>query len=274
LIKRCACIFLSITCLVEQGWTLYTKPWLGDVYEFQLDAAFTYDRYRKVQGASDQLKHPSNDKLYALDLGFTASDSIDFQAELEFAATPRQSFGWRSFALQGRYLWLNDVEGDPCSIITALNVREVSGHSVRDVSSPYHYYFNAELNTSIGKEWSSDGLWTMRTYGLTAIGMANRGSPWLKGTGVFETNILDTHRFLFDVESYFGLGSKKHIDVDHFHGWARVHHQSIDLGVAYAYHMQIWGTVGLKYAYRIFAKSFPEHVYFVTLFYRLPFSLF
>lgn len=274
MIKKYALLLWGSICCVEQGWALYTKPWLGDTYAFQLDAAFIYDRYKKVQGAAVQLKHPSNDKLYTLGLGFTVSDTVDLQAEVEFAATPRQPFGWRSVALQGRYLWLNDIKGDPCSVITAINVREVSGHSVRDVSSPYHYYFNAELSSSIGKEWSSKGWWTICTYGLGAIGTANRGSPWLKYMGVFEANIYDAHRFLFDVESYFGLGSKKHVDVDRFHGWARVHHQSIDLGAAYAYHMQIWGTLGVKYAYRVFAKSFPEHVNFITFFYHLPFSLF
>jgi hypothetical protein len=244
------------------------------VYGFTLDAAFAYDRYRKVQDASVQLKHPSNDKLYALDLGFTASDSLDFQAELELADTPRQPLGWRSAAFQGRYLWLNDVEGDPVSLTTGIHVRSVSKHSVRDVSSPYHYYLNFELHSAIGKEWSKDGNWTMHMYGLAAIGQANRGSPWLKGLGAWEANLANRHRFLLDFAGYFGLGSKKHVDVDHFHGWARVHHQSIDLGAGYAYHMQIWGTLALKYAYRIFAKSFPENVHFITLSYHLPFSLF
>jgi len=286
LIKKCALIsnvtnnvifgitLIGFACVIDQGWTLHTKPWFGDIYAFELDSAFTYSRYHKVQDASVQLRHPSNDKLYSLDLGFTPSDYVDIDAEVEFADTPRQSFGWRSIALQGRYLWLNDVEGDPCSLISALNIREVSKHSVRDVSSPYHYYLNFEFNTAIGKEWSNKGAWTMRTYGLGALGMANRGSPWLKGIGIWETNLFDRHRFQLGIEGYFGLGDKKHVDVDHFHGWAKVHHQSIDLAVAYAYHMQIWGTFGLRYAHRIFAKNFPEHVNFITLFYHLPFSLF
>jgi hypothetical protein len=274
LIKKFAIIFLGSACLIEQGWPLHTKPWLGNVYEFEWDGAFTYSRYHKVQDASVQLKHASNDKLYAWDLGFTASDSMDIQAEVEFADTPRQCFSWRSVALQGRYLWLNDVEGDSCSVITGFNIREVNRRSVRDVSSPYHYYLNFELNTAIGKEWSNDNSWTMRTYGFGALGTANRGSPWLKAMGVWEANVRDTHRFLLDIEGYFGCGDKKHVDVDHFHGWARVHHQSIDLAIGYAYHMQIWGTWGLRYAHRIFAKSFPEHVNFITLFYRLPFSIF
>lgn len=273
-IKKSAFILLSSAFLAPQACALHTKPWLGNGYEFELDSAFTYSRYRKVQDASVQLRHPSNDKLYALDLGFTASDAMDFEAEMEFADTPRQSLGWRSAALQGRYLWLNDIEGDPCSLITGLNVREVSKHSVRDVSSPYHYYLNFELNTAVGKEWSSQGLWTMRAYGLAALGQANRGSPWLRGLGVWEGNIRDRHRFLFDIDGYFGLGNKGHVDVDRFHGWARVHHQSIDLGLGYAMHMQIWGTLGIKFAYRLFAHSFPEHVYFLTFFYHLPFSFF
>ena len=68
-------------CYSAQGYSLYTKPWVGNVYEFEWQSAFTYSRYHKVQDASVQLSHPSNDKLISLDLGFTASPRLDIQAE-------------------------------------------------------------------------------------------------------------------------------------------------------------------------------------------------
>jgi hypothetical protein len=253
---------------------LYTKPWLGNVYELEWQGAFTYSRFHKVADAAVQLKHPFNSRFYLMDLAFTASAVFDMQAEIEFADTSRQSFEWQSVALQGRYLWLNDIIGDPCSLITGVNARAVHRHSLHDPSCPYHYEYNFELTTAIGKEYSNEGDWTMRTYGLGGIGIANQGSPWLRALGVWQINRNDRHRFNLGINGYFGMGHKRHVNVNHFNGWAHVHHQSIDLSAGYEYHMQIWGTVGLQYAYRIFANSFPEHVNFITLFYRLPFSFF
>ena len=155
----------------------------------------------------------------------------------------------------------------------AAKYSRVLGHSLRDVSCPYASYFNAELTTALGREWSKEGFWTSRTYGFAALGMANQGAPWLRALGAWEVNWTDRHRLMLGFQGYFGFGGKKHVDVEHFHGWSHVHHQSIDLGIGYAYHTLIGGTIGFNYAHRVFAKSFPQNVNFFTFFYCLPFSL-
>ena len=254
--------------------SLETKPWLGNVYEWQLQGAFTYSRYAKVDDASMQLSHPSNDKFYVMDLSFTPSESFDFEAEMEFADTPRQSLGLQSYALQGRYLWLNDISGDVCSLISGFNVREASRRSLHDVSCPYHSDFNFELTTAAGKEWSKQEWWISRCYGLLGLGIANHGAPWLRAMAIFEANRNNRNRLMVALEGYFGFGPKRHPDVDHFDGWGKFHHQSIDCAVGYAHHLPVWGTLGLRYAYRLFANTFPAHVNFITFYYQFPFSLF
>lgn len=261
-------------CVLGTVSALDVKPWLGNVAECELQTAFTYSRYDKVQGATPQLKSTSNDKLIRLDLGMSILSSCDVQLEAEFADTPRQSWGMRSVALQARALWLNDIAGDPCSVVTSFNIRGVSGHSLHDVSSPYHAQVNFELNSSVGKEWSRKGVWTMRTFGLAGVGMANRGFPWLRGIGGWEANWQDTHRLGLFIHGYFGLGDKRRVNIEHFNGWAQFAHRSIDLCTAYAYQFGVWGTLSVQYAYRIFAKTFPERVNFFTICYCLPFSFF
>jgi hypothetical protein len=268
-------IFLFILASLSiSGWGLDKKPWLGDVYEAEWLVDFTYSRYHKVQDAIKQLTHTSNDKLYATALSFTASESLDLQMEVELADTPRMPFGWRSVAFQTRYRWLNDIAGDSFSIVSGFDVRAASSHSLRDVSSPYHANANFEFTSAIGKEWSKGASWSGRTFGFMGVGLGNRGAPWLRFLGVWESNLFDAHRFLLGLEGYFGFGGKKRVDIDHFYGWAPFQHESLDLSLGYAYHMPIWGTLGVRYAYRVFAQSFPEHVQFITLFYRLPFSIF
>ncbi len=254
--------------------SLETKPWFGNVYECIFDASYTYSRYSKVQGAAVQLRSPSNDQRVALDLSIPPSEMWDVQAEIEFVNTPRQSWGYRSAAIQGRARWLNDICGDPVSLTTGLNVREVSSKSLRDVSSPYHAKFDIELNTAVGKEWSEGSHWTMRTWGFAGVGIGNQGSPWITALGVFEKNWDDHHRTLFFAEGYFGFGEKEHVNVKHFHGWGRFHHQSIDLGLAYQYHFHLYGDITVLYAHRVFAHVFPEHVNFFTIAYKIPFSCF
>ena len=254
--------------------TLETKPWLGTVWEFDFSAAYTYSRFSRVDGASAQLKHPFNDQLVTLDIGFTPSEMWDVRAEVEVVNTPRQSWGYRSAAVQGRVQWLDDISGDPLSLTSGLNMREVSTVSLRDISCPYHSVVDFELTTAIGKEWSKGCHWTMRTWGNVGIGMANRGYPWLSAQGVVEKNWNNHHRAILFADGYIGFGPKQHVDVNHFHGWAKYHHQSVDLGVGYQYHFDLWGDITVSYAYRVFAHTFPERVNFFTIAYQVPFSLF
>lgn len=263
--------FVIISC---SAFALETKPWLGNEYEFDFQSSFIYSRYHKVEGASKQLKGVSNDYDLFLDVGFTPLDTCDVRAEIEFADTPGQSFNWRSVALQSRYQWLDDISGDPVSFTTGFNVRGVPEHSLRDVSCPYASYANFELTGSIGKEWSKGGEWTMRTYGFVSLGIANQGSPWTEELAMWQFNWQDTHALFLFAEGDFGFGNKQHVNVKHFNGWGKIQHQSVDLGLAYRYRINIWGTLTLSYAYRVFAHNFPERVNFFMLSYLLPFSLF
>ncbi len=266
--------WVLLICCPFSAFTLQTKPWLGNKYEFDLESVFIYSRYRKVEGASRQLTRPSNDYDLFFDVGFTPYSTMDVRAEIELAETPRQNFNWRSAAIQARYQWLDDISGDPISFTTGVNVRAVPHHSLRDVSCPYASYANYELTAAVGKEWSQEGDWVMRTYGYASIGIANHGSPWSQALATWQFNWQDTHAlFLFGLGD-FGFGDKQHVNVHHFNGWGKFLHQSVDVGIVYRYCTGIWGAISVSYAYRVFAHNFPEHVNFFAVAYTLPFSLF
>ena len=267
-----SCFSIAIALSASPCFALETKPWLGNIYEFEFLSAITYSRYNKVEGARVQLKSPSNDMDYLFDLSFTPLAQLDVQAELELANTPRQSFGVRSGALQARYQWFDDIAGDPVSFTTGVNVRGVTHKGLKDVSCPYASYANFELTFALGKEWSEEGMWTMRTYGFAAVGIANQGYPWTQELFVFQRNWNDVHRLTLFAEGLFGFGNKQHVNVRHFKGWGKVQHQSIDLGIAYGHTLGVYGIISIGYAHRVFAHNFPEHVNFVTLCYQVPFS--
>jgi hypothetical protein len=253
---------------------LQKEPWLGDFWEFELDSAYTLSRYHTVSKAKKPLKHPANDHLIYIDLGVAPSVSWAVDVDFELVDTPRRPFGFQSAALQYRYQWLDDISGDPLSVTTGLSFREVFSKSVRDINCPYHSYANAEINLSLGKEWADPPFWKYRSYLFTALGMANRGSPWARARFVWGYNHKDQQQWELFAEGYFGFGQKQEVNIDHFHGYASIRHQSIDAGIAYRYFFTLWGSLGLEYAYRLYAHSFPAHVNFFTVRYQLPFSLF
>lgn len=266
---------LSLSCAAPLCATaLYVDPWFGDIYEFNFRTNYTYSRYSHVQNSRPQLKSPSNDQRFAFSLEMPPSDKFDVEFEIEFVDTPRQSWGLRSYAGQFRFLMLNDVEGDPISLTAGVNVRGVSRNSLRDVSSPYHSNTNFELNSAVGKEWSYRKYWTMRAFGFAGVGIANHGSPWLRTLAAFEGNVVDKHQYQVFTESYWGFGSQHRVNVDDFHGYAKIHHQSIDVGAGYSYLFDVWGSINFTYAFRVYARSFPEYVNFFALTYNLPFSFF
>lgn len=253
---------------------LEMKPWLGDFLEFQFQTAYTYSNYSKVNNACRQLSSTSNDQFLDFRLVLPAWPTISVDMELEFADTPRQPFGYRTYAVQARYEFLDDIEGDPVSLVASFNYRNVSSTSLHDVSAPYHAKNNYEVNVSIGKEWDQRAWWIYRVFGFFALGIANKGSPWTTGLVSFEGNIADQHRWRVYMDSYIGYGAQKDVNIECFDGYASIQHRSVDLGAGYSYILGIWGKLSLDYERRVYAHSFPQNVNFLTVSYCLPFTVF
>lgn len=253
---------------------LETKPWLGNPYEMGLGIRGAYSRFVRVQNASIQPSTPCNEYNFFFDLKGTIASKMDLQAELELAQTPKQPFNVRSASLQWRYQWLNDIAGDPLSVTWGLNVRAVPGHALKDVSCPYAANGNYAGTVAVGKEWSREGSWVMRTYGLGLIGWGNHGSPWAQVLFLWEKSWKSAYCLSLFSLGDFGLGNRQRVNVNRFYGWGPFSHQSIDVGASFSYQMAVWGTVSFSYAYRPFARNFPEHLQSVTMGYELPFSPF
>jgi len=253
---------------------LEIDPWLGNLWEFKFVPSYTYSRFRDVQNGHPQLKAPFNVHLPAAGFGFAFTPSWAFDVDIEFADTPRQSMGYRSSGYQIRHEWLNDIVGDFTTFTTGFNVRGVSRHSLKDISCPYHSDFNFELTGALGKEWNKAAEWTTRVFGFAAVGIANHGFPWTRFVVSLEKNAWHCHRFGAFLNGYLGFGPHERVNTSHFHGYAFIRHQSLDVGGRYAYVFDVWGHLDFIYTRRVYARSFPENVNFFTLSYTLPFCFF
>ena len=249
-------------------------PWIGDVYEFELNTGFYYSQYSKINHAIQQPSYSYNNYVTESSLGFVPSENVDVELELNMARTPGQTYGFRSAALQARYLFWDDIAGDLFSLNLGLNTRVVTGRAVKDVSSPYASYWNGEATVSIGKEFTKDEDWKTRGYLFTSIGVANHGSFWNRYKAAFELRIMDSQSIEAFSLGYFGYGSEKDINIDHFKGWGFIRHHSVDVGAKYSYMPGFLGVLSLSYACRVWAYSYPTREQAIQVSYNLPFSIF
>lgn len=254
------------------AFSLEKQPWLSDVYEFHFLGGYAYSRFNKVEGAVDQLTSPFNVHLLFGGLDFSFSPEWSIDADVEFSDTTRTSFGFRSFAIQGRYLWLDDIIGDWISLTTGGSIRVTSPTFLKDVSCPSHGNVDMEANISIGKEFDSLQFWRFRLWGFGVIGIANRGSPWIRGGAFVEANLDDTHKWALFLLGSHGYGRKRTINIADFRGYGRIRQKNIDIGIRYGYRMSVWGTLRGEYMRRVKASLYPENVNTFVISYLLPFS--
>ncbi|MDX8431536.1 MAG: hypothetical protein SNF33_07045 [Candidatus Algichlamydia australiensis] len=252
--------------------SLHYDPWFGQTWLFYLTPSYTYDHYPDVDNGTR--KYSSDDNLIKGNLNFSFLPQWDIQFEGIFASTQKLSWGMQAIGTSLRYLQCNDVEGDPVSLTFNGSLFYVPVRSQKDPSTPFHATLNLELGAALGKEIDKIYNWRYRFWGYGGIGVANRGAPWARGILALDARIYTQHLFRLFGHGYFGMGGVEEVNIDRLRGYANIAHQSVDLGLRYAYEFEIWGNFSVEYFYRVFAHSFPECMHSITVAYTLPFSLF
>lgn len=266
-------IFLLISLILGSSiFTLEKAPWFGDVYEFHFLSKYTYYYFTKVDAATVQLDSSSNNHLAHFNISFPPSLQWSIDSDMEFIQTPRQDFGFRSVAFQARYLFKDDILGDPLSLALGSNFRVVSSESLKDVSTMYHSDADFEFNLAFGKEFSKLDYWRFRFWLYGAIGIATQGSPWIRGYFSLDGNLNERRKWSLFIDAMHGYGKKQIVDVFNFDGYGKIRERNIDIGFRYGYRLSVWGTLSFEYKRRVLAKRCPENVSFFSVSYLVPFS--
>jgi len=265
-------LFFLIIYIPTLGFSLESKPWFGDIYQFIWKTQYAYSHFSTANGSLKPLERSYNDNLLCSDLELSYNPQWDVDVDIEFIDTPIQSFSFSSTALQLRYLLMDDVVGDAVSLVLGGGARYVSSRSLKDISIMYHGNMNFEASLSIGKEFNSFQMWDCRLWGYGALGLANRGSLWLKGQFFAEGNILDKHYFTLGSLFLRSYGNKKYLDEDNFNGYGKIRQKSLDVLLRYGLKMSVWGTLYFEYKRRVIAKVCPSNVNTYSIIYKLPFS--
>lgn len=262
-----------------------TMPWFNKNVEIELRSTYLFQTYPSIQSAHHFKRYSSSDHF--LTLGAETSipgialtymglpdwiGAVDGEIEVELAGTNHRHFGFDSATATLRNQWLDDVIGDPVSLVTGITAIQACQESLRDPSSFHHGKIEGEFHLSIGKEITSSSTWTSRFWGFGSFGCADIGSPWIRGNLNWEHLFCDQRSLIrIFANTLWGLGNRE-FNLNSFHGYGPIKHQSIDIGLRYSYNFDIWGVAALEYSYRPFARNFPQHVNRILVNYTFPYG--
>src|SRR5437868_908175 len=128
-------------------------PWFGNIYEAELRASGLYQNYDRISSGHHTYKRNANDYF------LTLSAEYPFKRYSgEFEATgarthKQQPIRLDNVRITGRYLWTDQLEGDPFNIVSGIIVDLPLTHAVHDPSSFHHGHIEGELNVAFGKKY-------------------------------------------------------------------------------------------------------------------------
>lgn len=250
---------------------LQISPWFGDIYRFYWDSRYSYSYFDRLADSDQNV--PSSNQVFTNSLEVSCAPQWSIDVDLELAQTPRQNFGYRSFAFQIRYLLLDDILGDLVTCTTSLSFRLPSGISLGDISSPHHGNIDFQGMFSLGKEFEITSYTKMRIWGSFLAGISNNtASPWVGGHGVFAVNYEGYSKFFVILDGRHGYGRNTTVDVRSFRGYGNVRYRFLDLTLMYSYKTDYWGSFSVAYKRRLLAGRAPSQIDQVFVNYSLPFS--
>ena len=257
-------------CLTVAGsYAIEYQPWVGDQYEFEWRNSLLNRSYSKVAEGSDLINRSSDDVFFKSSLSNALKPNFSLELEAEVAYTREQRPNFDHLSLAGRYVLSDDLAGDSATFTVGAVFTRAMHKSLKDIDSFHHGISEVEFFTSFGKELSIAGeRWGSRLWGVVGFGTAiQKGSPWWRGRLAFDTRIRDVHEIGVFGHALFGLGSKK-LHIHDFKGYGPIRHQSLDIGLRYAYLIPYYGNFNLEYSYRVYARNFPAraHQVLVTFF--------
>lgn len=258
-------LFLFLIFFPVAGWTTQYLPWLGNFGELEWRNGMRFQTYHHLLHGSKPRPYASDDLFLESSL---ATALFNFGLELEIiGANTRRQHGIDQFKVTGRYVWKDDVAGDPFSLLTGVSFIQSFEPSLHDPSSFHHGRTQGEIFLSIGKEFCTefyDDLeyeidWNSRGWVMLAMGSATlQGSPWQKMMIAYEKRFGLKHEVRLFAKGLRGLGHKN-LRQDHFDGYGSIRHGSVDIGLRYTYLIEFFGSASIEYTNRVYAHNFPAH---------------
>lgn len=240
------------------------EPWIGTYFEFEWRTALRCQKFHFLACPDSLRSYRSNDLFLNTSLSVAVKPQFSIEAEAVAASTRRQSGGIDHIRINGRYVFLDDIAGDPLTVTFGAGLIQGFNRSYKDKGAFHHGHSEAEIFLSAGKERTEGMRWISRWWGMLGIGCAERGSPWIRFNASFAQRFKKKHELEIFAHTLWGLGHKN-LHPSHFGGYGPVQHQSVDLGFAYRYLIDFFGNVAIEYSKRVHVRNFPADAYQLRL---------
>lgn len=268
-LRRCLCLITLATANMLS--CVDFKPWLPDMYVFEWRNSLSYQTYPSIAKGRHIRKFSSDDCFLNTSLA-SSKDEYGLELEAAEAFTRSQRGSIDNLRASLRYSILDDIAGDPISLTAGSSYIQAFNWSVKDISSFHHGKYEGELFVSIGKEHAWGEVWVNRWWTAAVIGMAEKGSPWLRLNLGYDFRIKANQECKLFVHTLWGLGSKE-IHPDHFKGYGPIQHRSVDLGFRYTYLLEYVGSFSFGYAARVYAYNYPAYAHNFQIEFHYNFGL-
>ncbi len=247
------------------------KPWLPEMLVFEWRNSLTYQTYPSVAKGSHTRKFSSDDYFINTSLSTSVYEyGLELEANQAFTSCQKGSIDNLSATL--RYVILDDIAGDPLSFTAGLSYIQPFYWSLKDISSFHHGRVEGELFVSLGKEKACGEIWIHRWWTVGAVGLADRGSPWLRLNLGYDLRTADNQEWRLFCHTLWGLGNRD-ISIDHFKGYGAINHRSVNLGFRYTYLIEDLGSLSFEYTNRVYAYNFPAYANIFLIEFRYDFGL-
>jgi hypothetical protein len=265
--------YISLFLLFCHGYATEFAPWFPTPFEIDGRLSSFFEHATQVQSPLGNFKTPTNDVSVCCSLDLTPWPDWNVETELCLTHTQDVAFAYEAAFLTLRHAWLDDIRGDPVSLVTGVTVAFPGHRFLHELSFPYHGHVNAEFHATVGKEWTRCQDWFFRAWSVAGFGVADRGSSWLHGVVAIEArNSSCTTSGIF-VETLCGLG--KHNLMPHavFNGYGSIAHRNVDLGGFYSYCFPYYGTLSAIAWYNLYAHNYIHNYWGLGLSLIVPFSI-
>jgi hypothetical protein len=260
--RLCGLIF-TLSLILNIGAT-ELLPSFGDQLEFEGRLSFFYSSFSQFNSDSKPIRCHQDNLFTTISLSNSPIPEASLELECTGTKNNHTNNSIDNIRITGRWLWWDDLLGDSVSLATGVTLTKAFTSGLKNISSFHHGLSEIEAHLSIGRESSSRTTWKSHWWAIGAIGVAEKGSLWLRADAAYEYRICDRHEVRSFLNSLWGLGHRK-LHCHPFHGYGDIAHRSIDLGIRYSYLIPYFGDTSLEYAYRIYAYNFPENCQKVML---------
>ena len=240
------------------------SPWTGID---KLPVATVYGGYWNLGHLPQKSAH--NVWIQGFDFDLALDIDLEMGFDFEFAETDRDAFLYNRFDFSFSKLLMNDLIGDPISVMLSLNITNVGGRALAQPALIHFGEWEWRAILAVGKEWTRCFDWWFRISGFFSFGIANRGTPWLEEGFAFEQKLNATGHYMIGIKGIEVFGSHLIKNTPFNKGWGPYEFYAISAVAGY------WETicdteVGIVVESTVWTANFYTNVTKLWLEWRVP----